>query len=132
MNGTCTYATTYYQDNDGDGYGNALASTTSCSQPDGYVTNDEDCNDGNNTQYPGAPGTASNIDNNCNGTLDPAEIDSCAGDFNFDGVINVSDLLLFMANYGCLSGCAPFDLTGDGVVNVNDLLIFMAVYGTSC
>ncbi|MBL7942093.1 MAG: hypothetical protein JNM00_04970, partial [Flavobacteriales bacterium] len=132
MNGTCTYATTYYQDNDGDGYGNALASTTACSQPGGYVTNDDDCNDGNNTQYPGAPGTASNIDNNCNGTLDPAEINSCAGDFNFDGVINVSDLLLFMANYGCLSGCGPYDFTGDGVVNVNDLLIFMAVYGTSC
>jgi hypothetical protein len=39
--------TVYYQDNDGDGYGNAAASTVACTQPTGYVTNDDDCCDSN-------------------------------------------------------------------------------------
>jgi hypothetical protein len=39
--------TTYYRDADGDGYGNAAVSTSSCSAPSGYVTNDDDCDDTN-------------------------------------------------------------------------------------
>jgi len=39
--------TVYYQDNDGDGYGNAAASTVACTPPTGYVTNDDDCCDSN-------------------------------------------------------------------------------------
>ncbi|MFN5620781.1 MAG: PKD-like domain-containing protein [Flavobacteriales bacterium] len=39
--------TVYYQDSDGDGYGNAAASTVACTQPTGYVTNDDDCCDTN-------------------------------------------------------------------------------------
>jgi hypothetical protein len=37
---------TYYQDNDGDGFGNYYVTTTSCSTPPvGYVLNNTDCND---------------------------------------------------------------------------------------
>ncbi|MEX0315832.1 MAG: putative metal-binding motif-containing protein [Allomuricauda sp.] len=36
---------TYYQDADGDGFGNAANSQSSCSQPEGYVANDTDPND---------------------------------------------------------------------------------------
>jgi hypothetical protein len=39
--------TVYYQDNDGDGFGNAAVSTVACTQPTGYVTNDDDCCDSN-------------------------------------------------------------------------------------
>ena len=39
--------TVYYQDNDGDGFGNAAVSTVACAQPTGYVTNDDDCCDSN-------------------------------------------------------------------------------------
>lgn len=35
---------TYYQDNDGDGFGNNAVSVIGC-QPTGYVTNNTDCND---------------------------------------------------------------------------------------
>lgn len=37
----CT-ETTWYQDNDGDGKGNANVSMTACEQPEGYVANNED------------------------------------------------------------------------------------------
>lgn len=42
---------TYYADVDGDGYGNEASSTTACSQPAGFVTNDGDCNDADAEQH---------------------------------------------------------------------------------
>lgn len=35
----------FYQDQDGDGLGNPLVFVWACSIPEGYVTNDDDCND---------------------------------------------------------------------------------------
>ncbi len=42
--GTCTF-TTWYQDMDGDTYGNPAVSQSNCNQPMGYVGNANDCND---------------------------------------------------------------------------------------
>lgn len=38
-------STVYYQDADGDGYGNPSATTIACALPSGYVTNTGDCLD---------------------------------------------------------------------------------------
>ena len=38
---------TYYLDNDGDGFGNINVIMGACSQPNGFVTNADDCNDSN-------------------------------------------------------------------------------------
>lgn len=38
---------TYYQDADNDGYGNVNVSISQCGVPAGYVSNPDDCNDGN-------------------------------------------------------------------------------------
>jgi Secretion system C-terminal sorting domain len=43
---------TYYQDLDGDGFGDATAQQTNCSQPVGYVENDLDCDDTNSDINP--------------------------------------------------------------------------------
>ena len=42
--------------------------------------------------------------------------------------MDVSDLLMFLTDYGCLSGCTA-DFNGDGIVNVSDLLVYLTNYG---
>ncbi|MET0401713.1 MAG: putative metal-binding motif-containing protein [Cystobacter sp.] len=65
------YNTRYYQDLDGDRYGNSSVSILSaCVPPSGYVTARYDCNDSNTSINPGAteiPGNS--VDENCNGSL---------------------------------------------------------------
>ena len=46
-------ASTWYQDSDGDTYGNPNVSTKACSQPGGYVANSDDCYDSNANAKPG-------------------------------------------------------------------------------
>jgi hypothetical protein len=44
---------TYYQDNDGDGFGNPAMSQSTCDgAPNGYVANNTDCDDANDALNP--------------------------------------------------------------------------------
>lgn len=66
---------TYYRDEDGDGFGNGAEFITTCQPldppPFGYVTNPDDCDDFDNSSFPGAFETpCDGIDNNCNGDDD--------------------------------------------------------------
>ncbi|MBL7943591.1 MAG: hypothetical protein JNM00_12535 [Flavobacteriales bacterium] len=56
----------------------------------------------------------------------------CAGDFDNNGVIATSDLLLFMAAFGDTVPCGGFDIDGNSNVNTSDLLLLMANFGSSC
>ena len=55
---------------------------------------------------------------------------SLIGDFNGDGVVNLSDHSLFVAVFGLSEGDANFnaemDLNGDGIINTADFLIFVS------
>lgn len=62
--------TTYYRDADGDGFGNASRSATTCSQPEYFVTVKGDWNDYDPNIYPGAPELCDGRDNNQNGKID--------------------------------------------------------------
>jgi hypothetical protein len=65
---------TFYADSDGDGYGDSATSTSACSAPSGYVSNDTDCCDMDGGAYPGSTlwGTGLNAcgdyDYDCDGT----------------------------------------------------------------
>jgi len=62
---------TYYADADGDTYGNAGVSQTSCTgAPVGYVPNSTDCNDGNAGVNPGVTEVCNGIDDNCSGVAE--------------------------------------------------------------
>ncbi|HZH03296.1 MAG TPA: choice-of-anchor V domain-containing protein, partial [Myxococcaceae bacterium] len=62
--------TTYYQDNDRDGYGSAsLGVTRDCTKPDGYSINSDDCNDNDETAYPGATERCNTQDDDCDGEV---------------------------------------------------------------
>ncbi len=78
----------WFQDADGDEYGNVGSPKLSCSQPSGYVSDDNDCDDAVATTYPGAPTVcAAGVDANCDGSDDSVDGDgdgvlSCDGDCN--------------------------------------------------
>ncbi len=62
---------TWYTDADFDGYGDdATAIIGDCDQPPGMVTDGGDCDDTDQTVFPGAPELCDNIDNDCNGAVD--------------------------------------------------------------
>jgi hypothetical protein len=61
---------TYYQDNDGDGYGQTSSSVQDCTQPTGYTTQGGDCNDAQIAVNPGATEVCNLIDDDCDGSID--------------------------------------------------------------
>jgi hypothetical protein len=65
-----TGAATWYADADGDGYGDASSTTTSCSMPGGYVASGTDCDDADSAVNPGATEVGNGIDDDCDGSID--------------------------------------------------------------
>jgi hypothetical protein len=63
-------ASTWYEDADGDGYGDASISEIACDQPSGYSADDTDCDDTAVASYPGAAEYCDNVDTDCDGTVD--------------------------------------------------------------
>jgi hypothetical protein len=64
---------TYYEDADGDVFGNPSSTkiVNSPSPPPGYVANWGDCNDNNVNVHPGVPEICTNrVDDNCDGNVD--------------------------------------------------------------
>ncbi|MDX1913648.1 MAG: LamG-like jellyroll fold domain-containing protein [Saprospiraceae bacterium] len=65
-----TLPSTFFTDQDGDGFGNAANSTQACFAPDGYVSNAIDCNDGDGQVFPGATEICNELDDDCDGLVD--------------------------------------------------------------
>jgi plastocyanin len=55
----------------------------------------------------------------------------CFGDLDGDSSVTVTDLLLILSEFGCVSGCTT-DINNDGVTSVADLLELLSVFGTTC
>ena len=96
--GTCSkIPDTYYQDNDGDGYGNPLvAPVSSCTPIAGWVTNHGDCSDADSQWYAGRT--------RCASSTDPNTLVTC----NSDGTASQSS-----CSTGCAGGqCKSFATVG--------------------
>lgn len=97
--------TTWYQDMDGDDFGNPDVAETHCEAPLGYVGNDDDCNDGNLDINPAAVEVCDGVDNNCNGGVDEGDVcDSGEIDNDGDGYCEDED-----DNGVCDDGTTPGD-----------------------
>ncbi len=68
--------TTYYRDQDSDGFGNPAITQSGCSQPVGYVANNTDCNDNSNLEKP-AQVWYKDTDNDGYGQTGAATITQC-------------------------------------------------------
>ncbi|MFM7203266.1 MAG: MopE-related protein [Myxococcota bacterium] len=65
--------TTYYSDNDNDGYGNGSSPQAACTQPAQTSTSSNDCNDNEGDINPGASEVCDTFDNDCDGLIDDAD-----------------------------------------------------------
>ena len=67
--------TVYFQDDDGDGYGDAMTpSSAMCEQPSGYVEDDTDCDDTDTAVNPSATEACNGSDDDCDGDVDEGVI----------------------------------------------------------
>ena len=79
---------TFWEDADGDGYGNPEEQLQACSAPMGYVLNSTDCDDNNPVFHPDQIELCDELDNNCNSEID----EGCAGnDPSYGGINEESD-----------------------------------------
>jgi hypothetical protein len=108
---------TWYQDADGDTYGNPANSVMACTKPNGFVANNTDCNDNTNAVYPGKPEVCDGLDNNCNGTIDEGLLITYYRDADGDGygatAITLASCAGIPTGYVLLSGDC-----NDGAANV--------------
>ena len=76
---------TWYQDADGDGFGNPNISTVACIAPAGYVIDNQDCDDTNPNVHPGANEECNGLDDDCDGGIDNGGVLCPAGLYCVDG-----------------------------------------------
>lgn len=93
----CVYPSTFYVDNDGDGYGTTPVEL--CGGGPGYATQGGDCNDGTALAYPGNPMdlVGDGIDGNCDGA------ETCFRDVDNDNYrsADTTDLIGSPFNINC-------------------------------
>ena len=121
--GSCTFPVQYYNcagecnlDSDGDGVCDQLE-VEGC-QDDTACNYDATATDSGACFFPD-PGF------NCDGTS------QCIEDLNDNNAVEVGDVLLVLADFGCTANCSA-DITGDGFVTVDDVLVLLSAFGSEC
>jgi hypothetical protein len=100
--------TTYYTDDDGDGFGDPATAISTCDGLSGLVLDGTDCDDSAADVSPGSPEQCNGLDDNCNGVADDASIYNYwypDGDGDGYGVYDPAPI------YSCvdIAGSAPND-----------------------
>jgi hypothetical protein len=119
---------TWFQDYDGDSFGNPDVSLQSCDQPNGYVSDDTDFNDTSVASYPGASETCNDgLDNDGDSFIDCDDFDcDCDESKNcHDGLDNDGDGFIDCEDFDCdcdeSKNCHDgLDNDGDGYVDCDD------------
>lgn len=75
---TAADAITFFEDADGDGYGNGAVVEPGCSTPPGFVNNDLDCDDLSVSIFPGASERCDGVDNDCDQNVDEEDATDAA------------------------------------------------------
>ena len=79
-------ASVWYQDGDGDGYGDPAVSAPACEAPAGFVADATDCGPADGTVYPGAPAWCDGVDHDCDGApYDDDSVDALTWYVDADG-----------------------------------------------
>lgn len=91
---------TWYTDEDGDGFGNPDAPIEACDQPAGAVPSGSDCDDDDDAVYPSAPEVCNGVDDNCDTRVDEGLAATWYPDLDDDG---------FGDEDAGLETCAPED-----------------------
>ncbi|MCB9777273.1 MAG: hypothetical protein H6742_01750 [Alphaproteobacteria bacterium] len=76
---------TLYRDEDGDGFGDAFVTQDGCSEGDGWVFDDSDCDDGDDERFPGNTEVCDDKDNDCDSEIDEDAVDGVLGYPDNDG-----------------------------------------------
>lgn len=87
---------TWYADADGDGFGDPASSLVQCDQPEGYVLDATDCDDSDDSVFPGATEACNDVDDDCDGETDEG-CDDDADDY-------CDDALALTASATCPNG----------------------------
>ncbi len=66
---------TWYEDSDGDGFGDRSSSRSTCEMPAGYVDDNSDCDDGDEDINPDADELCNGVDDDCDRTADEEAVD---------------------------------------------------------
>jgi hypothetical protein len=107
---------TWYADADSDTYGDANNSALACNQPDGYLSDNTDCNDSDSAINPGAVEICDGIDNDCDTAIDEGfDVDgdtytTCGGDCDDNDALAHPDQIWYE------------DSDGDGYSSANILV----------
>lgn len=110
----CISQETFYQDLDGDGFGDSANSVLACGPDYGYVDNDLDCDDLDASINPNSAELCSDgIDNNCNGVID----ENC---LPCDGPNLIINSIVQNTNI------AEFTIESDAIVNQAQDVLFQA------
>ena len=82
-----TDASTWFKDGDADGYGDATVTESACEAPPGFVSNAADCDDSQDSFFPGADDRCNGMDEDCDGEIDANPTDPTAWfeDWDRDG-----------------------------------------------
>ncbi len=75
---------TWYDDSDSDGFGNPETAFAAC-EPDGAVSNGDDCDDDDATVNPAAEEVCNEVDDNCDGDVDEGVLSTYYIDLDDDG-----------------------------------------------